>query len=245
MTYSDIFMASLHMKRHLNLAIHGFRRYVPFGVLGKGRYVSLKMSTTRVVPSLFCQCKLYFLMHVEEFSVTFLSLLPVSVREELLWRLPVADVCLLEDTNFVEDLDMEVYWTLSCGSTLTELLSEDGESFFEEWGKTEFAKACFYGQLVRTTVLRGFNEPLLVGIDRNTQVELSGGKSRIIPFLYTVRKVLPVDSGANSYRLTYPPRYAKFNVRNSTVGQLIGAMVNCFRCKLPKVLPKGFIKRLK
>ena len=43
------------------------------------------------VESLVQQCQLYILMHVEDFPVSFLSLLPLSVREVLLWRLPIAD----------------------------------------------------------------------------------------------------------------------------------------------------------
>ena len=49
-------------------------------------------------------------MHMEGLPVSLLSLLPLSTRKELLPRMPIADVCLLEDTMFVDGIDMEAYW---------------------------------------------------------------------------------------------------------------------------------------
>ena len=54
-------------------------------------------------------------MNLEGFPVSYLSLLPLKTRESLLWRLPIADICKLEGTKFVEGFqDMTAYWKLSC-----------------------------------------------------------------------------------------------------------------------------------
>ena len=42
--------------------------------------------------------------------MSYLALLPLTIRKELLNRLPVADVCLLEETPFVDGLDVQAYW---------------------------------------------------------------------------------------------------------------------------------------
>ena len=72
-------------------------------------------STGFDVESLVHQCYHYIAMNLEQFPVSNLYLLPLKVREELLWRLPIADLCMLEDTEYVEGFhDMEAYWKLPC-----------------------------------------------------------------------------------------------------------------------------------
>ena len=67
------------------------------------------------VESLVHQCYHYIAMNLEQFPVSCLSLLPLTVREELLWRLPIADLCMLEDTEYVEGFhDVASYWKLPC-----------------------------------------------------------------------------------------------------------------------------------
>lgn len=53
--------------------------------------------THLVVRSLVQQCQSYILMHMEEFPVSLLSLLPLSVRKELLWRMPMYWVLISSD----------------------------------------------------------------------------------------------------------------------------------------------------
>ena len=68
-----------------------------------------------VVESLALLCENYIAKHLEEFPISYLSLLPLSIRKDLLWRLPIADVCLrLENSDFVKGLDMAAYWKLPC-----------------------------------------------------------------------------------------------------------------------------------
>ena len=51
-------------------------------------------------------------MHLEQFPVDFLALLARRMREQLLWNLPVADVCLLEVTQFTNGMNMDDYWSI-------------------------------------------------------------------------------------------------------------------------------------
>lgn len=58
------------------------------------------------------QCFQYILMFLEQFSIRLLSLLPLRIRQQLLWNLPIADVCLLEATQFTNGMNMEDYWSM-------------------------------------------------------------------------------------------------------------------------------------
>lgn len=60
--------------------------------------------------SLQQQCLLHILMHLEQFPASSLALLPLSLRQELLINLPIADVCMLEESPFVHGMDMEDFW---------------------------------------------------------------------------------------------------------------------------------------
>ncbi len=60
--------------------------------------------------SLQHQCLIYLVCHLEEASIASLALLPSSIRSVLMENLPVADVCRLEDTDFVRGLDTEEVW---------------------------------------------------------------------------------------------------------------------------------------
>ena len=54
-------------------------------------------------------------MHLEESPAGHLSLLPLSVRRKILRTLPIVDICQLEETTFVEGLDMVEYWKNTYG----------------------------------------------------------------------------------------------------------------------------------
>ena len=82
------------------------------------RRVSRRLSRRRVsrglsrrAETLQHQCMQFILMHLEEIPPSYLALLPLSIRKKILYRLPVADVCLLEETPFVDGLDLEAYWS--------------------------------------------------------------------------------------------------------------------------------------
>ena len=59
--------------------------------------------------SLVHQCQLWIAMHLEQLPVSHLSLLPLSTRNELLLKLPIADVCRLEGTQFTVGIDMAAF----------------------------------------------------------------------------------------------------------------------------------------
>ena len=64
--------------------------------------------------SLEQQCFLHILQHLEKFSVEYLSLLPLGIRQSILWSAPVADVFQLEHTRFVKGIDMDEVWKTVC-----------------------------------------------------------------------------------------------------------------------------------
>ena len=63
------------------------------------------------------QCMWFILMYLEELPPSYLALLPLSIRKEIITRLPIADVCRLEETPFVDGLDLKPYWR-SCLSPM-------------------------------------------------------------------------------------------------------------------------------
>ena len=91
---------------------------------------------TRFMEPLAALCKNYIVEHLEEFPISHLSLLSLSMRRDLLWRLPIADVCLrLENTDFVKGLDMAAYWKLPCenfGAALAFPKDSDIERYVNE-----------------------------------------------------------------------------------------------------------------
>ena len=70
----------------------------------------------------------------------------------LLWRLPIADVCLLEDTEFTEGIqDRAEYWKHPYGDFVG--IREDSHDFdvahyFKQWDEVDYSKAVLYGQIV-------------------------------------------------------------------------------------------------
>ena len=62
------------------------------------------------VPTLEDCCFSYILFNLELFPVDYLALLPTRMREKLLFQLPVADICRLEETAVVEGVDMNLVW---------------------------------------------------------------------------------------------------------------------------------------
>ncbi len=75
--------------------------------------ISMATTTTSsnpLVPSLQTQVFLHLIAKLDSYPANYLWLLPPRLREELLLSLPVADVCALEQTRFVDGLDMDRVW---------------------------------------------------------------------------------------------------------------------------------------
>ena len=83
-----------------------------------------------LVESLVHQCYHYITMNLEKFPVSYLSMLP-----------GIADVCLLEDTEYVEGFqDMAAYWKLPCEDFMKVALDyADVACYVEEWDSVEYA----------------------------------------------------------------------------------------------------------
>ena len=55
-------------------------------------------------------CLTHVAMTLEQYSTDSLSLLPKGFRVQLLHKIPIIDICRLEDTKFVIEIDMESVW---------------------------------------------------------------------------------------------------------------------------------------
>ena len=64
--------------------------------------------------SLSDRCLVDIATHLEDYSVEELSLLPRSLRQELLTRLPIPDLCNFEKTSLSEGVNMEEVWYAKC-----------------------------------------------------------------------------------------------------------------------------------
>ena len=189
-------------------------------------------------------------MHLEEFPVGYLSLLPLSEREWLLQRLPIADVCLLEDTDFTKGIDMEAVWKLPPEPTNMDdsdsFIEEWGEAkftnsdiFIEEWGGAKFAKAAVYGEIAS----------IIIGcLPDDFWYPFPGGEVYIhtgneIEFLYAIRRFPDAEHNSDSENtcdFTVPSRYQE--KANLLVAEdLTDAAVSCFGGEFPKILTGVYV----
>lgn len=171
-------------------------------------------------------------MYLEEFPESHLSLLPLSERKLLLQRLPIADVCLLEDTGFTKGIDMKAFWKLPM--ELAEV--EDSDILVKEWGETKFAKAALYGEVASVIIgclPKGFWYPFPSGKEFMHTED-------IIEFLYAVRRIPSMAHEIKGAKLVIPSRYQdKANLFLKE--DLIDVAVSCFRGELPKILTGALI----
>ena len=91
-------------------------------------------------------------MHLEDLSISQLCLLPLATRKEL----PIADICQLEDTDFIQGLDMAAFWKYpwegQSVSVPTWRPDRDIETYVKEWDSTEYARAMLYGLVATSTI---------------------------------------------------------------------------------------------
>ena len=175
-------------------------------------------------------------MNLEGVPVSYLSLLPLKTREKLLWRLPIADICKLEGTKFVEGFqDMAAYWKLSCeefeGIAPGDI---DITRYVEEWDEAVYAKAILYGQ-VATFVIGCLSEDFYFHLPFGRT--LNPHYADIMSFLYAVRKPLvspdrELESGCD---LIFPPRYDQ-NSQLTSKKDITNTVVDCFKGELPQIL---------
>ena len=200
-------------------------------------------STGFEVESLVHQCYHYIAMNLEQFPVSYLSLLPLTVREELLWRLPIADLCMLEDTEYVEGFhDMEAYWKLPCRELSQEIPCRDPDiaRYLEEWDSVDYKKAVLYSQVAIAVIgcQDPFEETSFYLPFEDELPPYSQGMS--IPYddrglvlspLFAVRK----PSRDGECELSFPPRYHEMN-EVASKREIINAILRCFKGKFPKLM---------
>ncbi len=68
------------------------------------------MATVLSMKSLEELCLTHVAMTLEQYSTDTLSLLPKGFRVQLLHKIPIIDICRLEDTKFILGIDMESVW---------------------------------------------------------------------------------------------------------------------------------------
>ena len=197
-----------------------------------------KMGDFRVEP-LTELCENYILEHFEEFTVSHLSLLPLSKRRDLLWRLPTADVCLrLENTDFVQGLDLAAYWKSPRVDLCSLELPKDSDIeryVSERWpNEVEHAKAWLYGQVATFQVCPPDGCEFCKVLSGDEYVCF-----HTLSFLYGI----PTP---HSEELTFPPRYQQeekllesypWHMTEQIEQDIVDAIVRCFSGERPKIFP--------
>ena len=205
-------------------------------------------STMPVVESLAQQCYTYIMMHLEEFLVRgHLSLLPLSTRKELLYHLPIADVCLrLENTEFTEGIDMAAFWnsvwdhdTVGIAESVHD--KEDIKHYVQDkWDDLEYAREAVYGTVASCAMghvtdieLRAFFPAVHPNCEEHK--DLSWGMP-VVMFLYTLRTSCVHDP----CQPPFPPRY-KHKTNKSEEDLTMYEVVNCFshsKGEFPRLFPE-------
>ena len=179
------------------------------------------------------QCMWFILMHLEELPPNYLALLPLSIRKEIITRLPIADVCRLEETPFVDGLDLKPYWRsylspMRLFYRKQQHLCLDLQRICEDkWGPVEFAKASFYSKVA---------ESILNGATHNLGVVIQAGESEFqrysLPYhhevgvlCFGIRSV--ISKTTRSCDFSFPPRYTKYDYDRSFM--YVDAAVDAFR----------------
>ena len=199
-----------------------------------------------LVESLVQQCQNYVLMHLEEFPVNnYLSLLPLSTRRDLLWQLPVADICLrLEDTDFTVGIDMGAFWTSTWEDedpgVSDSMQDSDVKGYVQDqWNSTEYARETLYGLLATFACghLRDgsflFHSPYY----RRRPYDYPEAGMSVFSLLYAVRQPCMDSPGC---KLKFPLRYSHKSMK-SDEDLTVYEVVNCFSYgsgEFPRIFPE-------
>ena len=193
------------------------------------------------VESLAQQCHTYIMMHLEEFPVRgHLSLLPLSTRKELLYHLPIADVCLrLENTEFTEGIDMAAFWNSVWDPDSVD--EKDVKHYVQDkWDDLEYAREAIYG-IVASCAMGHMTDIELravfpaVHLNCEEHKDLSWGMP-VVMFLYTLRTSCVHDP----CQPPFPPRY-KHNSDKIEKDLTMYEVVNCFsrsKGEFPRLFPE-------
>ena len=184
-------------------------------------------------------CKKFVLTNLEQFPVSYLSLLPLSMRQSMLWELAIADVCQLETTAFCSDLDLTSYWKHLAGDVF--MFSDNDVKadknvwkFAEEMGDGAFAKATFYGQVASFLI----NEDCIIS-DYWFELGNVRDDDSLIPYLYSIREY-PKPSEDWYWKVEIPPRYGDVD-KQMEMGEKVDCIIRCFAGQPPTVLMETFL----
>ena len=196
-----------------------------------------------VVKSLSDQCLDHIIIHLEEYPPSYLALLPFALRKEILWRLPMADVCSLEDTGFMKGIDTGEYWR----STFSEFDSfavpdqKQGSirKYFEERWKG-LMKAVVHGMI--SGLCFG-----LFALDHSGFQVFSSSSSDISPaisLMFGLRDEEDKEYGNQMVRKSnkaLPPSYQQYGSCSSRE-DLWRSVMECFKGNLPTYLHMEYIE---
>lgn len=199
------------------------------------------MSSSRV-KSLSEQCIDHIAMHLEDYPTSYLALLPLSLRKEILWALPMADVCKLEDTEFIKGINTEDYWS----STMDEeeiyhgtRFNHNIERYFEEqWSSGCAKKSIVCGMVFSLGVgfcnwdYSGFgfeanhyrlqNAPN-ISWDRLMAIGLS------LSLMFGVRRCLYWKERVRQSSAVIPSQYQQYTTSCDSKAKLLRAVIECFQ----------------
>ena len=194
---------------------------------------------TNCPATLHQQCYLYILMHLEQFPFNSLALLPLKMRWKLLWNLPIADVCLLEATQFIHGMNMDEYWRtivrtdvgdLGCHSECFDCILDNelcSPCRWKEIVETTTAKEWVYAVIAAEAITEiGITEELPPSNDctalYSTVIAMQSirnfKRDDLYTFLYAVRRFYQGDSSrwwitaGVACKFEFPSRYSEYAV---------------------------------
>lgn len=208
-------------------------------------------------------CLQHILIHLEQFPTCSLIQLPLHVRKEIIWNLPIADVCRLGETSFICGIDMEDYWSEKprvdqnivyerpdWQLSTTQVVNPRQNLVTKDWCYAEV----LHNAKMDTTAFSGsklLNDISSALLDK---LRCSGGDD-IITYLFAMRASTRDSGGCDSSSdcdIIFPPRYAqRFDASIADLFQnpakrsveslhyLMDAAVHCFG-ELPKALQLSY-----
>ncbi len=160
-------------------------------------------------------------------SVSYIALLPLWLRRELLVKLPIADVCLLEDGPFVRGMDMEEVWKNLTTKIVVGYMYHSSAKL-ESRLPILSAKARCYGQVARAILHHH-----CYGSFRSYR--------GLLRYLYAIRNSGDLVAERNwqkDYEFSFPPRYVQYQYTSNqypSTAERVETVVHCFR-GLPEVV---------
>jgi hypothetical protein len=186
-----------------------------------------------VVESLGEQCVAHIILHLEEYPNSYLALLPLWLRKKILWKLPMADVCKLEESEFVSGISMGEYWS----STFDEycLARPDGNLRGTKYFEGHWKKAVVHGNLFAQALGFCSHEETDFFVDHDDSVvEMS------LSLMFGIREEKKSKQKDRSEvwvsSNSIPPRYHDDYRLCTSKENLVVTMIECFRGDLPLYL---------